>query len=111
MARDAKFLVPDGVREHFTAGIGAHGAEARRRWTDLFDTYQAQHSDLASEIDQMQRRELPAGWDRNLPVFPAGSKGVAGRDASDEVLNVIAQNIPWFLGGSADLAPSNKTSL
>jgi transketolase len=108
---DAKFLVPDGVREHFSAGIGARGAEARRRWMDLFDTYRAQHSDLASEIDQMQRRELPAGWDRNLPVFPAGSKGVAGRDASDEVLNVIAQNIPWFLGGSADLAPSNKTTL
>ena len=108
---DAKFLVPDGVREHFTAGIGAHGAEARRRWTDLFDTYRAQHSDLASEIDQMQRRELPAGWDRNLPVFLADPKGVAGRDASGEVLNVIAQNIPWFLGGSADLAPSNKTTL
>ena len=108
---DAKFLVPDGVREHFTAGIGAHGAEARRRWTDLFDTYRAQHSDLASEIDQMQRRELPAGWDRNLPVFLADPKGVAGRDASGEVLNVIAHNIPWFLGGSADLAPSNKTTL
>jgi transketolase len=108
---DAKFLVPDGVREHFTAGIGARGAEARRRWTDLFDTYRAQHSDLASEIDQMQRRELPAGWDRNLPVFLADPKGVAGRDASGEVLNVIAQNIPWFLGGSADLAPSNKTTL
>ena len=108
---DAKFLVPDGVREHFTAGIGARGAEARRRWTDLFDTYRAQHSDLASEIDQMQRRELPAGWDRNLPVFPADPKGVAGRDASGDVLNVIAQNIPWFLGGSADLGPSNKTTL
>jgi transketolase len=108
---DAKFLVPDGVREHFTAGIGAHGAEARRRWTDMFDTYRAQHSDLASEIDQMQRRELPAGWDRNLPIFLADPKGVAGRDASGEVLNVIAQNIPWFLGGSADLAPSNKTTL
>src|SRR5258705_4740211 len=108
---DAKFLVPDGVREHFTAGIGARGAGARRRWTDLFDTYRAQHSDLASEIDQMQRRELPAGWDRNLPVFLADPKGVAGRDASGEVLNVIAQNIPWFLGGSADLAPSNKTTL
>jgi transketolase len=108
---DAKFLVPDGVREHFTAGIGARGAEARRRWTDLFDTYRARHSDLASEIDQMQRRELPAGWDRNLPVFPADPKGVAGRDASGDVLNVIAQNIPWFLGGSADLGPSNKTTL
>ena len=59
----------------------------------------------------MQRRELPAGWDRNLPSFPADPKGIAGRDASGEVLNVLAQNIPWFLGGSADLAPSNQTTL
>jgi transketolase len=108
---DAKFLVPDGVRENFAAGIGARGAEARRQWTDLFDTYRTKHSDLATEIDQMQRRELPAGWDRNLPAFPTDPKGVAGRDASSEVLNVIAQNVPWFLGGSADLGPSNKTTL
>src|SRR2546430_374534 len=59
----------------------------------------------------MQRRDLPEGWDRNLPVFPADAKGVAGRDASGKVLNVLAQNIPWFLGGSADLGPSNKTTL
>src|SRR5215475_5868951 len=59
----------------------------------------------------MQRRELPAGWDRNLPVFPADAKGIAGRDASGQALNVLAQNIPWFLGGSADLAPSNRTAL
>src|SRR5437660_10119882 len=59
----------------------------------------------------MQRRELPANWDSNLPVFPADPKGVAGRDASGKVLNVLAQNIPWFLGGSADLGPSNKTTL
>ena len=59
----------------------------------------------------MQRRELPAGWDRNLPVFPADPKGVAGREASGKVLNVLAQNVPWFLGGSADLGPSNKTTL
>src|SRR3989475_9102243 len=59
----------------------------------------------------MQRRELPAGWERNLPVFPADPKGVAGRDASGKVLNVLAQNVPWFLGGSADLAPSNRTTL
>ena len=108
---DAKFLVPDGVREHFAAGIGARGAKARRQWTDLFDAYRSGNLDLASEIDQMQRRELPAGWDRNLPVFAADTKGLAGRDASGEVLNVLAQNIPWFLGGSADLAPSNKTAL
>ena len=59
----------------------------------------------------MQQRELPKGWDRNLPVFPADRKGVAGREASGKVLNVLAQNIPWFMGGSADLGPSNKTLL
>jgi transketolase len=108
---DAKFLVPDGVREHFTAGIGKRGAETRRRWTDLFASYRAKFPELAAEVDQMQRRELPAGWDRNLPVFPADPKGIAGREASGKVLNVLAQNIPWFLGGSADLGPSNKTIL
>ena len=59
----------------------------------------------------MQRRELPAGWDRDLPSFPADPKGIAGRDASGQVLNVLAKNIPWFLGGSADLGSSNKTTL
>ena len=108
---DAQFLVPDGVREQFDAGIGARGAEARRRWEALFAAYREQFPELAREIDQMQRRELPAGWDRDLPSFPADSKGIAGRDASGAVLNALAQNIPWFLGGSADLAPSNKTTL
>jgi transketolase len=108
---DAKFLVPDGVYEHFAAGIGERGAKARRQWTELFAAYQAQHPELATEIEQMQRRELPAGWDRNLPVFPADPKGMAGREASGKVLNVLAQNIPWLLGGSADLGPSNKTTL
>ena len=93
---DAKFLVPDGVREHFAAGIGARGAAARRAWTDLFASYRARHPDLAAEIEQMQKRELPAGWDRNLPVFPADPKGLAGRDASGQVLNVLAQNVPGF---------------
>jgi transketolase len=108
---DAKFLVPDGVREHFDAGIGARGATARRRWAELFGAYRTQHAPLATEIDLMQRRELPTGWDTGLPVFPADPKGIAGREASGKVLNVLAQNIPWFLGGSADLGTSNKTTL
>jgi transketolase len=108
---DAKFLVPDGVREQFEAGIGVHGAEARRRWEALFAAYRDKHPVLATEIVQMQRRELPSGWDRNLPSFPPDPKGIAGRDASGKVLNVLAQNIPWFLGGSADLGPSNRTLL
>jgi transketolase len=108
---EAQFLVPDGVREHFAAGIGARGDAARSQWTALLASYRAAHPELATEIEQMQRRDLPAGWDRNLPVFPADPKGIAGREASSKVLNVLAQNIPWFLGGSADLAPSNKTAL
>jgi transketolase len=108
---DAKFLVPDGVYEHFAEGVGQAGAKARRDWTNLFAAYRTSYPELAAEIDQLERRELPAGWDRNLPVFPADAKGIAGRDASGKVLNVLAQNIPWFLGGSADLGPSNRTLL
>jgi transketolase len=108
---DAKFLVPDGVYDHFKGGIGQRGSEARSKWNDLFAKYKSQIPALAAEIDQMQKRELPSGWDRNLPVFPPDAKGVAGRDASGKVLNVLAQNIPWFLGGSADLGPSNRTTL
>ena len=108
---DAKFLVPDGVRAHFAAGIGKRGAQARARWNELFAAYRSKYPELATEIDLMQRRELPAGWDRDLPVFAADSKGIAGRDASGKVLNVLAQNIPWLLGGSADLGSSNKTTL
>src|SRR5689334_19276820 len=108
---DAKFLVPDAVREHFAAGIGARGREARRQWTERFAAYRRKYPELASEIDLMQRRELPQGWDKGLPVFPADQKGIAGREASGQVLNILAQNIPWLLGGSADLGPSTKTLL
>jgi transketolase len=108
---DAKFFVPDGVREQFESGIGTRGAAARQQWESLFSAYRRQFPDFATEIDQMQRRELPAGWDRDLPVFPTDPKGIAGRDASGRVLNVLAQNIPWLVGGSADLGPSNRTTL
>jgi len=108
---DQKFLVPDGVYEHFATGIGARGATLRREWTELYEAYRAKYPELAQEIDLMLRRELPTEWDKNLPVFPKDAKGIAGREASGKVLNVLAQNIPWFLGGSADLGPSNKTTL
>jgi transketolase len=108
---DAKFLVPEGVYEHFAAGVGARGTRARDEWTGRLNVYRSKYPELAGEIDKMQHRGLPAGWDRNLPIFPADAKGIAGRDASGKVLNVLAQNIPWFLGGSADLGPSNKTTL
>jgi len=108
---DAQFLVPDGVYDHFAAGVGARGASARAEWEARLAAYRQQHPDRANEIELMQRRALPDGWDKNLPVFPADAKGLAGRDASGQVLNVLAQNIPWLVGGSADLGPSNKTTL
>jgi transketolase len=108
---NAKFLVPDGVVHHFAEGIGKRGAKVRNDWDKLFASYRVQFPVLATEIEQMQRRELPATWDHNLPRFPADSKGIAGRDASGQVLNVLAHNIPWLIGGSADLGPSNRTTL
>jgi transketolase len=108
---DAKFLVPEGVREHFRDGIGKHGHDARAQWTKTFATYKEKYPELADRLHRMQRRELPDDWDKNLPTFPADAKGVATRESSGKVLNVLAQNIPWLIGGSADLATSNKTAL
>ena len=108
---DAEFLVPDAVREHFAAGIGARGGRARRRWEALFADYRNEFPALAAEIDRMQRRELPAGWDHELPKYPADPKGISGRDASGQVLNVLARNIPWLVGGAADVGPSTRTLL
>jgi transketolase len=108
---DETFRVPDEVREHFAAGIGARGRRLRRRWIEHFTAYAEEHPQLATELLQMQRRELPDGWDRDLPVFEADLKGVSGRDASARVLNAIAPRVPWLIGGAADLAPSTKTRL
>jgi transketolase len=108
---DAKFLVPDGVREHFQEGIGQRGHDLHEQWAKLFADYGKEHPDLADQINRMQRRELPEGWDKNLPSFPADAKGLATRDSGGKVLNAIAQNVPWLIGGSADLATSNKTTL
>jgi transketolase len=108
---DAKFLVPDGVYQHFQDHLGARGANAHGKWEKLFAEYSKQFPELAERLNHMQRRELPAGWDNNLPVFPPDAKGMATRESSGKVLNVLAQNIPWLMGGSADLAKSNKTNL
>ncbi len=108
---DAKFLVPEGVREHFREGIGKRGNASRGQWMKLFTDYSKQYPELADELGRMQRRELPDGWDKNLPIFPADAKGSATRESSGKVLNVLAQNIPWLIGGSADLAKSNKVDL
>ena len=108
---DAKFLVPEGVREHFREGIGKRGHEARAQWATMFAEYSQRYPELADRLRHIQDGELPDGWDKNLPKFPADAKGMATRESSGKVLNALAQNIPWLIGGSADLATSNKTTL
>ena len=108
---DAKFLVPDGVYDNFKNNIGKRGAELRRAWDTKFEQYKAKYPELAQEIALMTRRELPEGWDKNLPVFAPDPKGKATRDSGAQVLNALAKNVPWLIGGAADLAPSTKTRL
>ncbi|MGA2811669.1 MAG: transketolase [Candidatus Acidiferrum sp.] len=108
---DAKFLVPDGVYDRFKSGIGKHGGESRAAWMKLIGDYKAKYPELYDQMARMQKRQLPDGWDRDLPVFPADAKGVASRDSGGKVLNALAKNVPWLMGGSADLYPSTKTRL
>jgi transketolase len=108
---DVKFLVPDGVREHFQAGVGRRGGEARAAWMRLYEEYRRKHPESAEHLLMMQHRELPPDWDKDVPVFPADAKGLATRDSSGRVLNAIAPRVPWLVGGAADLAPSTKTRL
>lgn len=107
----AQFLVPDEVLKHFQAGVGQRGKALRNAWMERFKVYEKEHRELAAQLYKMQHRQLPDGWDRDLPVFAPDPKGVAGRNASSEVLNAIAPHVPWLMGGSADLTPSTKTRL
>lgn len=107
----AKFLVPEGVRERFQDGIGKRGHAEREAWMTAFDQYKIKYPDLADYLYRMQHRQLPKRWDQNLPSFDSDAKGIAGRDASGLVLNTVAKNVPWLIGGAADLAPSTKTRL
>jgi transketolase len=108
---DAQFLVPDGVYDQFKKGIGKRGAEFHGDWSKKFEDYKKQFPDLAGQLDLMEHGTLPKGWDKDLPTFPADAKGMATRDSSGKALNALAKNIPWLIGGSADLAHSNKTNL
>ncbi|HVL12997.1 MAG TPA: transketolase [Gemmata sp.] len=108
---DAQFLVPDGVYEHFRDGIGKRGGEARAAWQKLFDEYRAKFPELAAELETMEKRDLPAGWEKSVPTFPADAKGLATRESSGQVLNALAKVVPWVVGGAADLNPSTKTFL
>jgi transketolase len=108
---DAKFLVPDGVLDNFKNGIGKRGGDLRQKWDVLFADYGKKFPDLVKQLTQMQKRELPNGWDKKLASFPADTKGMATRESSGNVLNLIAENVPWLVGGSADLAGSDRTRL
>jgi transketolase len=108
---DAKFFVPDGVQENFREGIGKRSHNAREAWMKKFQEYAKQYPELADHLYKMQHRQLPERWDKDLPAFAVDAKGISGRDASAKVLNTIAKNVPWLIGGSADLAPSTKTRL
>jgi transketolase len=108
---DSKFLVPDGVYDNFKNGIGKRGAEAHAQWVKLWGDYAKQYPEQAKQLELMQKRALPDGWDKNLPTFPADAKGMGSRESSGKTVNALAKNIPWLIGGSADLAKSNKTNL
>ncbi|WP_458759444.1 transketolase [Afipia sp. TerB] len=108
---DAQFLVPDGVMDCFAQGIGQRGAKLRADWDKSFAAWRKDHAGKANEIERCLRHDLPDGWDRDLPEFKADAKGIATREASGKVLNVLAERMPWIVGGSADLAPSTKTKL
>jgi transketolase len=109
--KDASFLVPDGVREHFAEGIGRRGRERHDAWRNVFRSYREKFPSLAEEFDTMQRGELPDRWDRDIPSFPPEAKSMATRESSGKVLNAIAPHCPWLVGGAADLAPSTKTNM
>jgi transketolase len=108
---DKDFFVPDGVVDHFRNGIGRRSKEMRDSWMKKYQMYKQAYPELSEHIYSMQHRKLPAGWDRDLSAFPADPKGIASRASSGKVLNAIANNVPWLIGGSADLAPSTKTTI
>ncbi len=106
---DAKFLVPDGVPQRFQELVGARGRKAREDWFETFDRYRSEHPELAREVEQMQKRELPDDWADTLEPFPADEKGMATRVSNGKIINLLAAKVPWLIGGAADLAPSTKT--
>lgn len=108
---DAHFLVPEAVYADFEDGVRERGLQLREEWEQRYARYQTEHPELADHLDRMQRRLLPDDWDQDLPAFAADAKGLSGRDASGQILNAVAARVPWLLGGSADLAPSNKSRL
>jgi transketolase len=104
------FYVPDAVRAHFRSAVD-QGARSEADWRRRLTAYQSAFPDLGAELARRLAGELPAGWDRELPSFPADPKGVATRKAGETVLQALAPKLPELVGGSADLDPSTFTWL
>ncbi len=105
---DAHFLVPEEVKAYMGKAV-ERGAQWEQDWNARYEAWAKQFPDLAKTCQQMLNRELPDGWDKDIPSFPADAKGVATRESNSKVLNAVAKNVPWLLGGAADLYPSTKT--
>ncbi|MEC9094764.1 MAG: transketolase [Planctomycetota bacterium] len=105
-----KFLVPQEVPEHFAQKVGTRGAEAYAKWKAAYESYAVENPELANELEKIWSGELPSNWEAGLPEFAVDEeKGMATRASSGKTLNGFGPAIPWFIGGSADLAPSTKT--
>ena len=104
-----KFEVPESVYEHFNETIGKRGADRFAAWSDSFTQWKSNHAEDAASLEMIENGRLPDDWQDSLPVFDADAKGMASRASSGKVLNAVANRIPWLIGGSADLAGSNKS--
>ncbi len=104
------FFIPDQALEHFRKAV-TEGRKLEAGWQNLFSSYEREFPELAADLRQIMRGELPKGWDANIPSFPPDPKGVATRAASGRVINAIAPRLPFLAGGSADLDPSTHTVL
>ena len=108
---EEKFYVPDGVYDHFRSELEENGGKKRVAWEAMFEEYKKEYPELAQQIELMQGRKMPENWDANLPVYPPDEKGMATRSSNGKIMQFVAEACPYFLGGSADLAPSTKTRL
>jgi transketolase len=104
------FFIPDEVREHF-ASWKKHAEQEEARWQEMMANYKSAHPDLAQQLELALKGELPQGWDADLPVYEAGSAKMATRQASGAAINALAKRVPFLIGGSADLASSNNTTM
>jgi transketolase len=105
---DAQFLVPEEAKAYMGRAV-ERGAKWEQEWDSKYKAWAQAFPDFAAEWDLMTKRELPQGWDKDIPTFPADAKGIATRESDNKVLNAVAKNVPWLIGGAADLAPSTKT--